>query len=75
VRRIPVGFRPRHLSTVEGCSYMTSFMVPVVTSASEHWTLELLDTKCAGKPVQVTLVGAEDETPEDIREALQAQAD
>jgi hypothetical protein len=26
-------------------------------------------------PVQVTLVGAEDETPEDIREALQAQAD
>jgi hypothetical protein len=26
-------------------------------------------------PVQVTLVGAEDETPEDIREALQAQPD
>jgi hypothetical protein len=26
-------------------------------------------------PVQVTLEGAEDETPEDIREALQAQPD
>jgi hypothetical protein len=26
-------------------------------------------------PGQVTLVGAEDETPEDIREALQAQPD
>jgi hypothetical protein len=26
-------------------------------------------------PVQVTLVGAEDETPEDIRDALQAQPD
>jgi hypothetical protein len=26
-------------------------------------------------PVQVTLAGAEDETPEDIRKALQAQPD
>jgi hypothetical protein len=36
----------------------------------EPLALELLDTKCAGQPVQVTLVGAEDATREDIQRGL-----